>query len=94
LRQRRTEIAAGVARETGTATRWEPVRYLDGAKDWAPVTVSRLTPEGDALTATGGRLDRLVALIERTRALLAAERAINQLRQDLEGPQRPRTSGP
>jgi hypothetical protein len=44
------------------------------------VSVSRRTPEGDALAATGARLDRLVALVERTRALLAAERAIGRLR--------------
>jgi hypothetical protein len=94
LRRLRAEIAVGVERETATATRWEPVRYVDGAEDCATVTVSRRTPEGDALAATGARLDLLVGLIERTRALLAADRAIEQLRQDLEGSQRPRSSGP
>jgi hypothetical protein len=73
LRRLRAEIAAGVARETGTAVSWEPVRYVDGAEDHAPVSVSRRTPEGDMLAATGARLDRLVALVERTRALLAAD---------------------
>jgi hypothetical protein len=94
LRRLRAEIAAGIERETTPAVRWEPVRYVDGAEDCEPVTVSRRTPEGDALAATGARLDLLVGLIERTRALLAADRAIEQLRQDLEGSQRPRSSGP
>jgi hypothetical protein len=58
------------------------------------VTVSRRTPEGDALAATGARLYLLVGLIERTRALLAADRAIEQLRQDLDGPPCSRSSGP
>lgn len=80
LRRLRAEIAAGVARETTQAVSWEPVRYVDGAEDYEPVTVSRRTPEGDALAATGARLERLVALVERTRALLAAERAIGRHR--------------
>jgi hypothetical protein len=80
LRRLRAEIAAGVVRETAPAVSWEPVRYVDGAEDYEPVSVSRRTPEGDALAATGARIDRLVALIERTRALLAAERAIGRLR--------------
>jgi hypothetical protein len=94
LRGLRSTIAAGVARETATAVSWEPVRYVDGAEDYAPVTVSRRTPEGEALAATGARLDRLVALVERTRALLAADKAIAHLRQDLDGPLRARTSRP
>jgi hypothetical protein len=80
LRRLRAEIAAGVARETAESVSWEPVRYVDGAEDYEPVTVSRRTPEGDVLAATGARLDRLVALVEQTRALLAAERAIGRLR--------------
>jgi hypothetical protein len=80
LRRLRAEIAAGVASETAPAVSWEPVRYVDGAEDYEPVTVSRRTPEGDALAATGDRIDRLVALIKQTRALLAAERAIGRLR--------------
>jgi hypothetical protein len=80
LRPLRGEIAAGVARETAPAVSWEPVRYVDGAEDYEPVTVSRRTLEGDALAPTGAHVDRLVALVERTRALLAAERAIGRLR--------------
>jgi hypothetical protein len=80
LRRLRVEIAAGVALETAPAVSWEPVRYVDGVEDYEPVTMCRRTPEGDALAATGARLDRLVALIEQTRALLAAERAIGRLR--------------
>jgi hypothetical protein len=80
LRRLRAEVAAGVARETAEAVSWEPVRYVDGVEDYEPVSVSRRTPEGDALAAMGARLDRLVVLVERTRTLLAAERAIGRHR--------------
>jgi hypothetical protein len=49
-------------------------------EEFEPVSVTRRTPAGDSLAATGARLERLVVLIERTRALLAAERPIGRLR--------------
>ena len=80
LHRLRKEIAAAVEHETAQAVSWEPVRYVDGAEDYEPVAVHRRTPEGDALAAVGARLDRLIARIERVRALLAAERAIGRRR--------------
>ena len=80
LRLRLAEIAADVQRHTAPAVAWLPVRYVDGVEEFEPVNVTRRTPEGDALAAAGARIKTLIALIDRTRTLLAAEAAIGQRR--------------
>jgi hypothetical protein len=80
LRRIRAEIEAAVERETVQGARWVPVCYIDGVEEFEPVAVRVRSSNGDALADVGGRLDRLVALIERTRMLLVAERAIGRRR--------------
>jgi hypothetical protein len=76
LRRLIAETEAGVQRETTDAVTWVPVRCIAGAEEFETVTVARRTPQGDALADLAGRLRRLVALIERTETLLAAEHAL------------------
>jgi hypothetical protein len=70
------DTEAGVQRETTDAVTWVPVRCIAGAEEFEAVTVARRTRQGDALADLAGRLRRLVALIERTETLLAAEHAL------------------
>jgi hypothetical protein len=80
LRRLLAAAEAGVARETGDAVIWVPVGYAAGMEEFEQATVTRRTPRGDAFADIAGRLRRLVALIERTEALLAAERALARRR--------------
>ncbi len=76
LRRLLAAAEAGVARETGDAFIWVPVGFSAGTEDFELAIVTRWTPRGDEFAEIAGRLRRLVALIERTGALLAAERAL------------------
>ena len=79
------EAEAGVQRETAQVVTWAPVRHIAGVEEFEPVTASRRTPRGDKLVDLAGRLCKLVALVERTETLLAAERALACRRQGREG---------
>jgi hypothetical protein len=70
------EVEAGVRSETADVVTWVPVRYVDGVEEVGAVTIARRTSHGDMLAHLAARLRTLVALIERTEALLAAEQAL------------------
>jgi hypothetical protein len=70
------EVEAEVRSETAEGVTWAPVRFSDGVEEVGPVAVTRRTRQGDTLADLAARLRKLVALIERTETLLAAEHAL------------------
>jgi hypothetical protein len=73
-------VAAGVAREAAPAVSWKPVRCVEGAEDHEPVTVAMRTQEWDRSPPSP-----VYESTGRTTALPAADKAIDHLRQDLDG---------
>jgi hypothetical protein len=76
LRRLLAEVQARVQSETTENVTWVPVRCIADAEEFEAVTVVQRTARGDVLAELAGRLRRLVALIERTETLLAAEHAL------------------
>jgi hypothetical protein len=80
LRDLLAEIEAATDRETRERVDWVPVRCIDGAEEFEPIVRQVRTRHGEALAKVGERLGLLLALVERTGALLAAERLLRRRR--------------
>lgn len=74
------EIEAATDRETRERVDWVPVRCIDGAEEFEPIVRQVRTRHGAALATVGERLGTLLALVERTEALLAAARFVRRCR--------------
>jgi hypothetical protein len=80
LRDLLAEIEAATDRETREQVDWVPVRCRDGAEEFEPIVQQVRTRHGEALAKVGERLGLLLALVERTGALLAADRLFRRRR--------------
>lgn len=74
------EIEAATDRETEELIHWVPVRCIAGDEEFEPIIREVRSPHGDALARVGERLGLLFAFVERTEALLAAERLLRRRR--------------
>lgn len=74
------EIDAVIDRETDERLDWVPARCLDGDVEYEPIVRHVRTRHGEALAEVGGRLGTLLVLVERTEALLGAERLLRRRR--------------
>jgi hypothetical protein len=80
LRDLIAEIEAVTERETRQQVDWVPVRCIDGAEEFEPIVRHERSRHGDALAKVGERLGLLLAFVERTEALLVAERLLRRRR--------------
>jgi hypothetical protein len=74
------EIEAATDRETDEQIDWVPVRCRDGDEEFEPIIREVRSRHGEALAKVGERLGLLLAFVERTEALLAAERLLRRRR--------------
>jgi hypothetical protein len=74
------EIEAATDRETDEQIDWVPVRCLDGDEEFEPIIREVRSRHGEALAKVGERLGLLLAFVERTEALLAADRLLRRRR--------------
>jgi hypothetical protein len=80
LRDLIAEIETATDRETDEQIEWIPVRCIAGDEEIEPIIRTVRSRHGDALAKVGERLGLLLAFVERTEALLAAERLLRQRR--------------